>query len=55
MGVLTDSNNIKNECDNETNEHKKLQFIEIICVRIPFEVYDYLERFLFKNGLVLFN
>jgi hypothetical protein len=53
--VLAHSHDINNECDNEANEQKKLYTIEIPCIRIPFEVDDYLNRLSFKDRWICLN
>jgi hypothetical protein len=44
VGILTDSHDINDECDNEANEKHQLSSKEILCILFPFEVNYYLDR-----------
>ena len=55
MRIVADAHDLKNEGDNEANEQKELHAEELPCIRIPFKVYDDLDRLSFKDHCIFLN
>jgi hypothetical protein len=55
VGILTDSHDINDECDNEANEKHQLSSKEILCILFPFEVNYYLDRLSLKNSCIFLS
>ena len=55
VGILTDSHDINDECDNEANEKHQLSSKEILCILFPFEVNYYLDRLSLLDSCIFFS